>query len=96
MENPNRYAFEDFTTHARDHLARLKTTGEAEILTLDGDNEVVVQDAAAYRSLLDRLDALEAVAAVRESVAEYGRGEEHLLSEGMNALRGKHGIPYSD
>ena len=87
------YPLADFASHAREHVARLRATGQPETLISDDGAEVVVQDAAAYQLLLDRLDSLEATAAVRESVAEYGRGEGVAARAGFDALRGKHGIP---
>ncbi len=42
---------------------------------------------------ITRLDSLEAVAAVKESMAEYARGEGVSAREGLNSLREKHGIP---
>jgi predicted transcriptional regulator len=36
----------------------------------------VVQDAEAYQSLLDRLERAEAIAAIRQGLAEFERGEE--------------------
>ena len=93
MQAKRTYPLTDFATHAREHLSRLKATGELETLTVDGETTLIVQDAEAYQRLLDRLDALETVAAVRESATEYGRGDDLSAREGMDSLRGKYGIP---
>jgi hypothetical protein len=45
----------EFHRHSRQHIARLRTTGRPEVLTVNGRAEVVVQDAAAYQHLLERL-----------------------------------------
>lgn len=90
------YSLLEFTQHAMDHLTRLKSSGQPEILTVDGKAEVVVQDAEAYQALLDRLDSIEAIAAVKASMAEFERGEGIPLREGFAALREKHGIPSLD
>lgn len=90
------YSLVEFTQHAMDHLARLKSSGQPEVLTVDGKAEVVVQDAAAYQALLDRLDSVEAIASVKASMAEFERGEGIPLHEGISALREKHGIPRHD
>lgn len=81
------YSLSDFTLHAMDHLARLKSSGQPEVLTIDGKAEVVVQDAEAYQALLDRLDSIEAIAAIKVSMADYERGEGIPLQEGLSALR---------
>ena len=46
----------DFHRNSKVHLHRLHQTGRAAILTVNGKAEVVVQDAAAYERLLDRLN----------------------------------------
>jgi prevent-host-death family protein len=40
-------------------VARLRETGRAVVLTTNGKADVVVQDAASYQRLLDRLQACE-------------------------------------
>ena len=83
------YSLSDFTLHAMDHLARLKSSGQPEVLTIDGKAEIVVQDADAYQALLDRLDSVEAIAAVKASLVEFERGEGIPLREGFAALRSR-------
>ena len=48
--------FKRRTTHV---LTRLRGTGRALVLTTNGKADVVVQDAASYQKLLDRLQAYE-------------------------------------
>jgi hypothetical protein len=45
----------EFHRHTREHIARLRATGRPEVLTINGRAELVVQDAAAYQRLLERL-----------------------------------------
>jgi predicted transcriptional regulator len=40
-------------------LDRLKKTGNTLVLTINGNAELVVQDAAAYQELLDRVETIE-------------------------------------
>lgn len=52
----------NFKRRAPQFLERLKQTGEPIVLTVDGKPELVVQDAASYRRLLEaaeRFDAIE-------------------------------------
>jgi prevent-host-death family protein len=51
--------FKRRTTHV---IARLRDTGRAVVLTTNGRADVVVQDAASYQKLLDRLMAYENLA----------------------------------
>ena len=46
----------DFHRNSKAHLKRLRQTGRAAILTVNGKAVVVVQDAAAYERLLARSD----------------------------------------
>ena len=57
----------DFQRDAADHVARLKQSGEAAVLTVDGRPELVVQSAAAYQALLDKVESIEALEAIRQS-----------------------------
>jgi len=48
----------DFARNTKAHLKRLKRTGRAELLTVNGKAEVVVQSASAYQRLLESLEKL--------------------------------------
>ncbi len=89
VQGDETYSLLEFTQHAMDHLARLKSTGQPEVLTVDGKAEVVIQDAEACQALLDRLDSIEAIAAIKASMAEFERGEGIPLQEGLAALRSR-------
>lgn len=49
----------DFKRRTTDVVARLRDTGRAVVLTTNGRADVVVQDAASYQKLLDRLQSYE-------------------------------------
>ncbi len=53
----------EFLRNARDLVLELKETRTPLVLTVNGRAEVVVQDAASYQELLDRLHRAEAAAA---------------------------------
>jgi PHD/YefM family antitoxin component YafN of YafNO toxin-antitoxin module len=44
----------NFQRNTRDFLLRLKETAHPLVLTVNGNAELVVQDAASYQKLLDR------------------------------------------
>jgi hypothetical protein len=62
------------------------------VLTVDGREEVVVQDAAAYRQLLEELDRSQAVAGVRRGVRSMRRGSGRPLREALEDLARKHDV----
>jgi PHD/YefM family antitoxin component YafN of YafNO toxin-antitoxin module len=56
-------------------LEQMKTTNEPIVLTLNGVAEIVVQSAAAYQTLLDRLDYLETRESIRVGLQEIRDGK---------------------
>jgi PHD/YefM family antitoxin component YafN of YafNO toxin-antitoxin module len=48
----------DFARNTKAHLKRLKRTGRAELLTVNGKAEVIVQSASAYQRLIETLEKL--------------------------------------
>jgi hypothetical protein len=46
----------DFQRNTVAHVKRLKRTGRAELLTVNGKAEVVVQNASAYQRLIEELE----------------------------------------
>lgn len=73
----------DFLRNQKAHVARLKKTQAPEVLTVNGKAEVVVQDAASYQAMTDRLHHMETLAAIQEGMASAERGE---LKRSLNAL----------
>lgn len=83
----------DFQRNAKEHIKRLKKTGKPEVLTVNGQAELVVQDAASYQKLLDMLDRLDAIDAIAEGLRQADRGEGIPLEEFDAKMRKKYGIP---
>ena len=69
------HSLTDFPRNHKAHLARLKKTHGPEVLTVNGKAELVVQDAASYQIMLDRLHHMETIAAIQEGMASAERGE---------------------
>ena len=66
----------DFQRNVKHYVKQLKDTRNPLVLTVNGKAEVVVQDAEAYQTLLDRLERTETIAAIRQGLAEFERSEE--------------------
>ena len=58
----------DFKRNSRKYLSRMKESGRPVVLTLNGRAEMVIQDVESYQRLLERLERLEAVDAIRRGV----------------------------
>ena len=83
----------EFQRNAKSHIQRLRRTGKPEVLTVNGKARLVVQDAEAYQKLLDDLDLLESIRAVREGLDQADRGEGVPLKEFEEKMRRKYTIP---
>jgi len=83
------YSLTDFQRNAQALISRLKETGKPEILTVKGQAKVIVQDAAAYQELLDRIDTVESI---RRGLKAMKNGEGRNVRDFFAEFENKHGI----
>lgn len=76
-------SFSEFMRTAKASMKRLQKTGRPEVLTVNGKASVVVQDAAAYQKLLEKLEN----ARTKESIRQSDRGEVIPLKEAFRLIR---------
>jgi prevent-host-death family protein len=76
-----------FKKHTGDVLAHLKETGDPVVLTVHGKEEVVVQDAEAYRRLREQAERAEMMEFLKESKADMDAGRVLPALEFMESLR---------
>jgi predicted transcriptional regulator len=62
------------------------------VLTVNGRAQLVVQDAASYQDLLDRLAKAETTAAIRRGISDAEQGRLTPVGEAAERLRSKHGL----
>ncbi len=79
----------DFQRNAREYVGHLKSTGSPMVLTVNGRAELVVQDAASYQELLDRLEELEAVSAIRAGLEDVKNGRTKPARKAMKDLESR-------
>lgn len=82
----------EFQRNLKDYVGRLKEKKTPMVLTVNGRAEVVVQDAEGYQALLDRLERAETVAAIRQGMEQFERGEGISLKQAERRLRKRHGL----
>ena len=87
------HSLTDFLRNHKTHVARLKKTQAPEVLTVNGKAEVVVQDAASYQAMLDRLHHMETIAAIQEGMASAERGEMKPAAQVLDEMRARYGLP---
>jgi PHD/YefM family antitoxin component YafN of YafNO toxin-antitoxin module len=92
IRTPDIHSLSDFQRNTKNHVTRLKQTGRPEVLTINGRAELVVQDAAAYQDLLDRLDRAESLLGIERGLASMHRGESLAAKEGLEKLRAELGV----
>ncbi|RUS92863.1 hypothetical protein DSM107003_48160 [Trichormus variabilis SAG 1403-4b] len=74
-------------------LDKLKETKSPIVLTVNGKAAAVVQDAESYQKLIDRLELLESVAKIRQSINEFEQDEGMPLNQAFAEFKEKYGIP---
>ena len=80
----------DFKRNTVELLDRLRKTGHPLVLTINGKAEVVVQDASAYQTLLDRVETIEGI---QRGLADVKAGRTKPARQVFDRLRRKHAIP---
>lgn len=80
----------EFQRNARVSIARLKKTGRAAVLTVNGQAEIVVQDARAYQRLLARAEEADRIADLRRGIAEHRAGRVRDLDAALDDITARH------
>ncbi|HWE03891.1 MAG TPA: type II toxin-antitoxin system Phd/YefM family antitoxin [Tepidisphaeraceae bacterium] len=82
----------DFNRNTKEHIQWLKRTGQPEVLTVNGQAEIVVQSAKAYQKLVEAAELSETLAGIRRGLEEVKRGQGRPMREFLEKLAEKHGI----
>lgn len=88
----NIHSVTEFQRNAKAYVGKLKKRNQPLVLTVNGRAELVVQNAASYQDLLERLERAEAIAAIRNGIEQIDRGEGISLDAAEGRLRKKHGF----
>ena len=82
----------DFKRRTAEFMRRMRTRKRPVVLTVNGKAELVVQDAASYQKLLDRVERLEAIAAIRQGLKDADEGRIRDARGALKELRGRLGL----
>jgi len=82
----------DFKRNTSDFMSKMKKTRRPVVLTVNGKAELVVQDAKSYQQILERLERLEGVEAIRLGIAAAEDGRVKPARQALRELQGKLGI----
>ncbi len=83
----------DFKRDTVSFLKRMRRSKRAVVLTVNGKAELIVQDAASYQQMLQRLERMESVEAIRAGLTDVAEGRVHNARRALKALQVKLGIP---
>ena len=84
------HSLTDFKRNTGEFIDQMKESGRPVVLTINGKAELVVQDAASYQRLVERLEAIEGI---REGLAQMKQGKTRAARVALEGIRRKHGIP---
>jgi PHD/YefM family antitoxin component YafN of YafNO toxin-antitoxin module len=83
----------EFQRKTRESITRLKKTGRPAILTVNGQAEIVVQDAQSYQRLVARAEEADRLMELKRSIAEYRGGRTRGLDEALDEIEARHLSP---
>ena len=86
------HSMTDFLRNHKSHVTRLKETRKPEILTVNGKAEVVIQDAASYQEMIDRLEHADLITAIQEGLAAADRGEMKPARQVLEEMKAQYGL----
>ena len=87
------HSLTEFQRNTREHIRRLKASGRAEVLTVNGKAELVVQDAESYQRLIDALDRAEAIEGIQRGLEQMEAGKGRPAQEFFEEMSTKHKTP---
>ena len=88
--NHDIHSISDFKRKTPDFVKQLKKTGRPVVLTMNGRARVVVQDAESYQNMLDILERVKDIDAIREGLADVERGNTMSLEAFDIEMKRKH------
>ena len=88
--NHDIHSISDFKRKTPDFVKQLKKTGRPVVLTMNGRACVVVQDAESYQNMLDILERVKDIDAIREGLADVERGNTMSLDAFDIEMKRKH------
>ena len=80
-----------FKRNTSEFIQQMKETGKPIVLTVNGKAEVVVQDVLSYQKFIDMMEYLEAIAGIKEGLADVNAGRTLSLVDFQQAMQEKQG-----
>jgi prevent-host-death family protein len=87
------HSLSEFKRNTSEFLDQMRGSGHPVVLTINGKAELVVQDAASYQKLLDRVDELEALEGIKRGLSDIEAGRVTPLRKFEREFRKARGLP---
>src|ERR1043166_6402922 len=84
------HSLTEFQRHAKALIEKLKTSKSPLVLPVNGRPAVVIQESERSQALVERLRAMEDLAAIREGLAQAEAGDVRPAREALAELRARH------
>ena len=92
LDLTNIHSLSDFNRNTKEHIKRLKKTGEPEVLTVNGKASLVVQDADSYQELLRKAEFADTAAAIHRGMRAHADGRGKNMRKALEDLAQEVGI----
>ena len=86
------HSLTDFTRNAKSYINQIKESKNPMAITINGDAEVVIQDAETYQAMVDELERNRFVSAIRESERAVAEGRVEDIDEAFEEIRSNLGV----
>jgi len=86
------HSLTDFTRNAKSYIEHIKESKNPMAITVNGDAQVVIQDAKTFQSMVDELEHSRFIAAIRASEVAVSKGEVQDLDQAFSVIRGELGL----
>jgi PHD/YefM family antitoxin component YafN of YafNO toxin-antitoxin module len=86
------HSLTEFQRNAKKYVGRLKSSGKPEVLTVNGQAELVVQSADSYQQLLNDAEFVRSLRVIRKSLVEAKAGKGRPMRKLLEELAQRHGI----
>lgn len=83
----------DFQRNARQYIDQIKATQNPMAITVNGEAEVVIQDARAYQKMVDELEHMRLATALLRGEADIAAGRVRDIDDVFSDLAAEHGLP---
>ncbi|MFI5386347.1 MAG: type II toxin-antitoxin system Phd/YefM family antitoxin [Fimbriimonadales bacterium] len=82
----------DFVRNYKAFLARIKETGNPEVLTVNGKPEYVILDAGSYEAIANELERARFIRAVNQGIEDMRAGRGLPVDEAFKEIRADLGL----